>query len=126
MKIISVRQHSWRMSFVTAGLLAMLCSCATYQPQPLEDRSPLVAAVLPNGFGHGYDIDLTDGLDLIETGIVAVLNNPDLKVQRARLQVAGAQALRLNKPWGNPGCCRQICTTASADCTNSSRLHFMD
>ncbi|VAW74256.1 hypothetical protein MNBD_GAMMA15-1815, partial [hydrothermal vent metagenome] len=77
----SAQQYPRNVSFIATGMLCILSSCATYQPQPLEDRSPLVAAVLPSGFGRGYDIDLTDGLDLTETGIIAVLNNPDLKVQ---------------------------------------------
>ncbi len=44
-----------------------------------------------NGAG-GAEFDPTDGLDLTEVGTLAVLNNPQLRAQRARLAVAGAQA----------------------------------
>jgi len=83
------------------GMLAVLNGCATYQPHPLEDRSPLVAeaadlqlkvATSSDRTTGSYTIDLADGLNLTEIGIIAVLNNPDLKVQRARLKIAGAQA----------------------------------
>jgi len=98
---LSDRPRSWRIALVAAGTLAVLSGCATYQPRPLEDRSPLVAepgglqveaAALQGESSGAYRINLADGLDLTETGIIAVLNNPDLKVQRAQLQVAGAQA----------------------------------
>ena len=39
-----------------------------------------------------HTFDPSDGLDLDEVGILAVLNNPDLKSQRAAFDVAGAQA----------------------------------
>jgi len=82
-------------------MLSILSSCTAYQPQPLTNRSPLAAELdglqikttaLQSKTAESYTINLADGLDLTETGIVAVLNNPGLKVQRARLQVAGAQA----------------------------------
>ena len=101
MKNISIRLHIWRPSLVALGTLAVLSGCATYQPRPLTDQSPLVAetsrlqidaATSSGGSAGSYAINLTDGLDLTETGIIAVLNNPNLKVQRAQLQVAGAQA----------------------------------
>ena len=47
---------------------------------------------LNRGGGARQTINLADGLDLTEIGIVAVLNNPDLKARRAQLQVAQAQA----------------------------------
>jgi outer membrane protein TolC len=80
--------------------LALLGGCATYQPLPLLDEPVLAsdlgtvqvpAQQLSRGAGARRDIDLTDGLDLTEVGIVAVLNNRDLKARRAQLQVAGAQ-----------------------------------
>ncbi len=101
MKNISPQQHPWNISIVVVGMLAILSSCATYQPRPLADLSPLVtkpdglqikATALQGKPASVYAINLADGLDLTETGIIAVLNNPDLKVQRARLQVAGAQS----------------------------------
>jgi len=59
------------------------------------------------------DFDLSDGLDLAEVGTLAVVNNPDLRVQRARLHLAGAQSFSagllpdpqisvgIDKPTGN-------------------------
>ncbi len=121
MKYLSARSRPWRLSIAAASTLAVLSGCATYQPRPLENLSPLVmeldslqveAAALQGAAG-GYDINLTDGLDLTEIGILAVINNPDLKGQRAQWQVAGAQAFAagllpdpqisagLDKPTGN-------------------------
>ena len=88
----------WPVLVVT---FAVLSGCAAYRPRPLGDQSPLAkgldslrvrAAGLRHGPAESRRIDVSDGLDLTEVGILAVLNNPELKVQRARLQVAGAQA----------------------------------
>jgi len=84
-------------------LLALLLmgGCASYRPQPLGDSSLLKtdlrdlqvqAATLLNGRPSPYQVNLVDGLDLTEVGILAVINSPRLKVQRARLKLAGAQA----------------------------------
>jgi len=97
----SARLRPWRMPFIAAVTLAILSGCATYQPRPLEDRSLLVtepgvlqveAAALQGGAADGYHVELADGLDLTEVGILAVINNPGLREQRAQWQVAGAQA----------------------------------
>jgi len=114
--------RSPHLSLATAGVLVMLSGCATYQPRPLEDRSPLVtepgvlqveAAALQGGAAGGYHVDLADGLDLTEIGMLAVINNPGLRQQRAQWQIAGAQAFAagllpdpqlsagLDKPTGN-------------------------
>lgn len=50
------------------------------------------AATLQGGPAGGYAITLDNGLDLTEIGILAVINNPDLRKLRAQWQVAGAQA----------------------------------
>jgi len=82
-------------------MFAVLSGCASYQPRPLDDRSPLLEQVnslqtevkmLQDGTSGRYEVNLTDGLDLTEIGILAVINNPGLKKQRAQWQVAGAQA----------------------------------
>jgi len=84
-----------------AATLVVLSACATYQSHPLEDQSPLtedlaelsVAATTLRGAAASHvEINMTDGLDLTEVGILAVINNPELRIQRARLEVAGAQA----------------------------------
>ncbi len=101
MNNLSARPRSWRRSLATVGAVAVLSGCATYQPQLLDDRSPLVVrpdslhvevGKLQDGTSGGYEVNLADGLDLTEIGILAVINNPDLRKQRAQWQVAGAQA----------------------------------
>ncbi|MGD8843700.1 MAG: TolC family protein [Gammaproteobacteria bacterium] len=103
-------------------MAVVLSGCATYQPHPLDEEPSLVAGVntleteapapLKELAGRRA-FNLADGLDLDEVAILAVLNNPDLKAQRARLPVAGAQVFAagllpdpqlgagLDKPTGN-------------------------
>lgn len=78
-----------------------LAGCATYQDSPLPsgpdvaatprrltaDLSQLRLAPL-----KAHRFDPSDGLDPTEAGILAVLNNPDLKAKRAVAGVAAAQA----------------------------------
>ncbi len=106
------------------GVLVMLSSCATYQPRPLVDQSPLAinlkmlqvkASALHNGLQGLYEINPADGLDLTEVAILAVLGNPDLRAKRAKLGVASAQAFAagllpdpqlsasIDHPFGNTG-----------------------
>jgi len=122
MKATPGLQRPWRVPLAAAVALAVLSGCASYQPYPLEDRSPLAAdidalqveiAEGPGGHTSRYRFNPLDGLDLTEAGIIAVVNNPDLRVQRARLELAGAQAFSagllpdpqlsagLDKPTGN-------------------------
>ncbi|MGW8309670.1 MAG: TolC family protein [Thiogranum sp.] len=104
------------------GIALVLGGCATYQPHPLDEEPSLVAGVntleteapapLKELAGRRA-FNLADGLDMDEVAILAVLNNPDLKAQRARLPVAGAQVFAagllpdpqlsagLDKPTGN-------------------------
>ncbi len=89
-----------------SGLFLMLCAlaltagCATYQARPLPDEPALATSLgaLRTSAGASKSgperrrFDVADGLDLTEVGTLAVLNNPDLRAQRARLALAGAQA----------------------------------
>jgi outer membrane protein TolC len=93
------RKRSWGLLAIS-GLGLVLSACATYQPRPLDEKPSLAAGVdsletemaAPiRELREGRAFNLADGLDLDEVGILAVLNNPDLKAQRARLPVAGAQ-----------------------------------
>ncbi len=95
------RTDAWRIVLAAVGTLTVLGGCTHYQPRPLDDRSPLVdqpnqlqvaVKTLHTGTPGGYQVKLSDGLDLTEIGILAVINNPDLRQQRAQWQVAGAQA----------------------------------
>ena len=115
------RPHAWRI-ILAAGTLAVLGGCARYQPRPLDDSSPLVAqpnslqvtvGTLQDGSPGTCQVNPGDGLDLTEIGILAVINNLDLKQRRVQMQVAGAQAFAagllpdpqisagLDKPTGN-------------------------
>jgi len=83
-----------------AAVLMLLDACTSYRPLPLQEQAALagrVAALRVDAAAvfheapalHVFNAD--DGLDLDEVGILAVLNNPDLKAQRSGLALAGAQ-----------------------------------
>lgn len=82
-------------------LIAGLAGCASYTPLPLPQRPDLPSAVsrltVPAGdmrvpgLGH-HTFDPSDGLDMTEVAMLAVANNPGLKVARDESGVAGAQA----------------------------------
>jgi outer membrane protein TolC len=79
---------------------ALLASCAGYQALPLEGGAapkPLQqlavdAASLPFPALAAHRFDPTDGLDLTEAAMLAVVNNPDLRLARDDAGIAGAQA----------------------------------
>jgi outer membrane protein TolC len=84
--------------FLLAGSLA---GCATYREQPLPTRPTLPDRIpdltidlrqmpLPELAAHRFDP--TDGLDITEVAMLAVVNNPDLKTARAAAGIAHAQA----------------------------------
>ena len=98
--------------------LVQLVACAHYQPRPLEESTladsvaglPIdVPAPLQDWAGR-HRFDPGDGLDLDEAAILAVINNPDLKAQRARLSVSSAQVFaagllpdpQLSAGWDKP------------------------
>jgi len=114
------------MAAMVATILASLSACTNYQARPLPEQSPLAmdldtltvaAGTLDPGLRSDHDaahgFDPADGLDLAEIGMLAVINNPDLKARRTRLAVAEAQAFSagllpdpqigagLDKPIGN-------------------------
>ncbi len=75
--------------------------CATYRPLPLDDRITLAPSVshltvdtksLPLGLLPPHPFDLSDGLDMTEVAILAVANNPTLKLARDDAGIAHAQA----------------------------------
>ena len=119
----SATQIPPRVPAICLGVLMFLGACARYQPLPLGDQAPLATNLRELGveastfdFAQAgvYQVSAADGLDLTEVGILAVLNNPDLKAQRAAWQLAGAQAFAagllpdpqlsagFDKPTGNP------------------------
>lgn len=82
------------MPWVAWGVLAALAGCATYAPQPLDTtprpRPDLSGLVVASADGHVFDP--SDGLDITETAMVAVANNPELRVARDSLAISRAQA----------------------------------
>lgn len=81
--------------------LAGLAGCATYRPKPLDLRLDFPRRVtdltvnpaqmpLPALARHKFDS--RDGLDMTEVAMLAVANNPGLKVARDKAGIARAQA----------------------------------
>ena len=93
---------SWRGArlAVTLAVASGLGACATYTPLPLshaagaasvgELTAPVADMVLPGLPPHRFDP--ADGLDVTEVAMLAVANNPGLKLARDNLGVARAQA----------------------------------
>ncbi|HET7268679.1 MAG TPA: TolC family protein [Oleiagrimonas sp.] len=83
-----------------AVLLALGCvGCATYSPLPLGNRVGVTVGKLgvpissmPVQPLSRHRFDPSDGLDVTEVAMLAVANNPQLKVKRDALGVARAQA----------------------------------
>lgn len=79
---------------------ALLGGCATYRPLPLRNgRGPqhlkdlmVPVASMPVPTLRTYGFNPTNGLDVTEVAMLAVANNPQLKVQRDGAGVAHAQA----------------------------------
>ena len=79
---------------------ACVAGCATFHPLPLDDaRGParvtdlrVPASSLPMPELRAYPFDPGNGLDVTEVAMLAVANNPKLKVERDRTGVAHAQA----------------------------------
>src|SRR5260370_31417975 len=80
-----------------------LAGCASYQPQQLNTQSTLLNDVahisvdrsqmpLPELVAHEFNAE--GGLGVTEIAMLAVVNNPDLKVARADARVSHAQAFR--------------------------------
>ena len=83
------------------ALLATLAGCATYRPEPLDTAPRMArdvthievdASSMPLPALRSHRFDPRDGLDIDEVAMLAVANNPRLKVARDRLGVARAQA----------------------------------
>ena len=81
--------------------VASLAGCAAYQPLPLQSKPQFPVEVphlivqsarmpLPELAAHRFDP--SDGLDMTEVAMLAVANNPQLKVVRDEAGIAHAQA----------------------------------
>ncbi len=78
----------------------LIAGCATYSPSPLGNGRgtadvatlSVAAASMPTRDLAAHTFDPANGLDVTETAMLAVANNPYLRVQRDALGVARAQA----------------------------------
>ncbi|MHB8743514.1 MAG: TolC family protein [Sulfuricaulis sp.] len=99
MKPILIFHVLVRKSALVLAVVGGLSGCATYEPRPLAAH-PDLAERVPLTVDTG-ELSLpplqrrvfnpTAGLDMTDMAILAVINNPDLKVQRSRAEVAHAQ-----------------------------------
>ena len=86
------------------GATAALAGCATYTAKPLPQQPPLVrdwhrlATPAADPLFAGAHYDPRDGLDLTEVAMLAVANNPQLKVARDESAVAGAHLYAAGLP----------------------------
>lgn len=83
------------------ALVVGLSGCASYQAKPLSDHPEVLSAYseitversrisLPELAAHEFNA--RDGLDIDEVAMLAVINNPDLKLARDDAQISRAQA----------------------------------
>lgn len=91
---MSARHLAWVLALLLGG-------CATYQPLPLDSHphaaqspfdvkvDPAVLRLFPR---RQHRFDPSDGLDMTDVAILAVANNPQLKLARTERSVAHAQA----------------------------------
>jgi len=83
------------------ALSALLAGCASYRPLALPSDAALVRDVgqlsvdvarLPGSELAAHPFDPSDGLDITEVAMLAVANNPELRLARADAGVTRAQA----------------------------------
>jgi outer membrane protein, heavy metal efflux system len=80
--------------------IALSAGCATYKPQPLGEaqgigdvsKLSVSTADMPLPAWRTHRFDPSRGLDVTDVAILAVANNPDLKVMRDQLGIARAQS----------------------------------
>ncbi|WP_347556953.1 TolC family protein [Robbsia sp. KACC 23696] len=85
------------------GVMSLLAGCQSYQPKPLTVDSAALdktrfahlsidPATLPLPGLRAYRFDPSDGFDPMEVAMIAVTNNPDLRLARDDAHIAQAQA----------------------------------
>ena len=97
--VIHARVVDVKLVFATA-LSLLLAGCATYNAVPLEDLPGMPpaavlsadAAKLDRPFLTPAAVDLAAPLDANAIGLIAVLENSDLKAMRAKAGITTAQA----------------------------------
>lgn len=87
-------------ALTTSGFaFAAISACAIYHPLPVSRDAPRPLAtlsvpastLLPGGLAT-HTFDPTDGLDVTEVAMLAIVQSPDLKIQRAQAHAVQAQA----------------------------------
>lgn len=100
-----IRISSGHLALQWPGLLCLIVGlngCAVYKPEPLTTTGATLAATdvaaltaLTSAIDRPYlkpvPVDLAAPLDLNALAVIAVVNNPDLKAQRARAGISDAQ-----------------------------------
>src|SRR5215212_2008528 len=97
------RSQVTKLKWLLFVVFSSMAGCATYTPKPITGAPDLahqlagltidvdkLARPAPGLRPHTLDFD--DGLDMTETVMLAVLNNPGLKAVRARRHLAQAQS----------------------------------
>ena len=69
-------------------LLSSMSACAIYEPLPLE--APTLASSIQD-LAMPSNLNLSDGLHIHEVGVIAVLNNPQLRSVRLQMGISDAQ-----------------------------------
>lgn len=98
---VAARPSATRVLRLAVGILT--ASCATYRPAPLADPAEVLgfpdvaivsadAKAIDRPFLRPQAIDLTQPLTPNALAVLAVLENPDLKAQRAKVGVSVAQS----------------------------------
>lgn len=93
--------QKWQMPSLLA-LVLVLSGCANYNPDPLASSGSVLAApdlaeltarasAIDRPYLTPVPVDLSAPMNLNAVAVIAVLNNPDLKAQRARAGVSEAQ-----------------------------------
>jgi hypothetical protein len=87
-------------------VVAGLTGCATYHPEPLPRRTDLAAGLAGLDLNvpatrdpdPSRRIDIAQPRTIDQTGLLAMLNNPDLKSERGTLDVARVALLQATLP----------------------------
>ena len=96
-----IRRNPPARGIAASALLLWLTACASYIPRPLDTTPRATAdlrslradpARMPLPELRAHRFDPSDGLDITETAMLAVANNPDLRVARDETGIARAQA----------------------------------
>jgi outer membrane protein TolC len=97
----TVQIRKWMLATLVGGLVGGLPGCAAYHAKPLSERVDLPSrysditidrSQMPSPELENHIFDASHGLDMDEVAMLAVINNPDLKVARADARIAHAQA----------------------------------